>query len=237
VRDPSRVALDAEVVAGDLELPESLTPALRDGDAVFLLGGWSDMPGLVERFERAGVRRIVLLTSRCVIGGRADNVITRMWMDAEAAVRTVPHTILRPSGFQSNALRLDLTGDVVRAPWPDVPIAAIDPADIAAVAAVALTRGAGPELELSGPEALTPGRQVAILADVLERPLRYEPQPDAEARAEMLAAGTPEPVVDALFRFFSDGEYDDSRVVDTVRELTGREPGRFADWARRAFGP
>jgi uncharacterized protein YbjT (DUF2867 family) len=236
VRDPSKVALDAEVVAGDLELPESLTPALRRVDAVFLLGGWSDMPGLVDRFERAGVQKVVLLTSRCVIGGRPDNAVTRMWLDAEAAVRRVPHTILRPSSFQSNAHRLDLSHDVVRAPWPDVPIAAIDPADIAAVAAVALTRGAGPELELSGPEALTPGQQVAILGEVLGRPLRYEPQPDAEARAELLAGGTPAPIVDALFRFYSDGEFDDSRIVDTVRAITRREPGRFADWARRAFG-
>jgi uncharacterized protein YbjT (DUF2867 family) len=239
VRDASRVSLDAEVVAGDLELPESLTPALKDVDAVFLLGGWSDMPGLVARIERAGARRIVLLTSRCVIGGRPDNAVTRMWLDAEAAVKAsgVEHTILRPSGFQSNALRLDLSGDVVTAPWPDVPIAAIDPADIAAVAAVALTAGAPPELELSGPEALTPAEQVAILAVVLGRPLRYESQPDDAARAEMLAAGTPAPIVDALFRFFSDGEYDDSGVVGTVKEITGREPGRFAGWARRALGP
>ena len=236
VRDPSKVTLDAEVVAGDLELPESLTPALDGVDAVFLLGGWSDMPGLVRRIEQAGASRIVLLTSRCVIGGRPDNAVTRQWLDAEAAVQGIEHTILRPSGFQSNAHRLDLSTAVVRAPWPDVPIALIDPADIAAVAAVALTSGAGPELELSGPEALTPAQQVAILAEVLDRPLRYEPQPDAEARAEMLEAGTPEPIVDALFRFFSEGEYDDSRVVGTVETITGRPPGRFADWARRAFG-
>ena len=46
-------------------------------------------------------------------------------------------------------------GDVVRAPWPAVPIAAIDPADIAAVASVVLT-GPGHEgaaLTLSGPQA------------------------------------------------------------------------------------
>jgi uncharacterized protein YbjT (DUF2867 family) len=117
-----------------------------------------------------------------------------------------------------------------------VPIAAIDPADIAAVAAVALTDGAAPELELSGPEALRPADQVAILADVLGRELRYEPQSDDDARSELLAAGTPAPIVDALFRFFSEGEYDDSRVVDTVRALTGRAPGRFADWARAHAG-
>jgi uncharacterized protein YbjT (DUF2867 family) len=237
VREPARVSLPAEVVAGDLELPESLTPALDGVDAVFLLGGWSDMQGIVARIENAGARRVVLLTSRCVVGGKPDNAVTRMWLDAEAAVRAsgLEATILRPSGFQSNALRWRdqlCDGDVVRAPWPDAPIAAIDPADIAAVAAIALTSGAAPELELSGPEALLPARQVAILGETLGRPLHYEPLADAPARAEMLAAGTPAPIVDALFRFFSDGEYDDSPVVDTVRAVTGRPPSSFVDWAR-----
>ena len=59
-----------------------------------------------------------------------------------------------------------------------------------------------------------------------------EPLADDRAREEMLAAGTPAPIVDALFRFFSDGEYDDSSVVDTVRAVTGRPPGSFVDWAR-----
>jgi uncharacterized protein YbjT (DUF2867 family) len=229
VRDPSRVSLPAEVVAGDLERPDSLTPALDGVDAVFLLGGWSDMPGIVRRI---GARLIVLLTSRCVVGGKPDNAITRMWLDAEASVRDADVTILRPSGFQSNALRWReqlRAGDVIRAPWPDVPIAAIDPADIAAVAAVALVEGAARELELSGPEPLLPAQQVATLGDALGRPLRYEPLGDAEAREEM---DMPAPFVDAQFRFFSEGEYDDSRVVDTVQAITGRAPGTFAGWAR-----
>ena len=236
VRDPARAAFPdgVEAVAGDLERPASLASALAGARAVFLLGGWSDMPGIVGRIADAGAERIVLLTSRCVIGGRPDNAITAMWLDAEAAVRggTLPWTILRPSGFQSNALRWRpqlASGDVVRAPWPNVPIAAIDPADIAAVAAAALAGGHdGSALELSGPEPLTPADQVARLGAALRRPLRYEPLTDAEARAEMGDA----PAVDAQFRFFSDGEYDDARVVDTVRAVTRRLPGRFADWAR-----
>ncbi len=171
-----------------------------------------------------------------MIGGRPDNAITRMWLDSEAAVHAgdVAWTVLRPSGFQSNALRWRpqlADGDVVREPWPDVPIAVIDPADIAAVAAVALTGGghAGEALELSGPEPLTPGVQVAQLADALGRPLYFEPLDDAAARERMGDS----PQTDAQFRFFSDGEFDDARVVDTVRAVTGRAPGRFADWARR----
>jgi uncharacterized protein YbjT (DUF2867 family) len=161
-----------------------------------------------------------------------------MWLDAEAAVRAggLAWTLLRPSGYQSNALRWLpqlQQGDVVRAPWPDVAIAAIDPADIAAAAAVALTEPghAGDAYSLSGPEPLTPADQVATLAGVLERPLRYEPLSDEEARVAM-AADTPEPYIEAFFRFYSAGEFDDSPVLDTVERITGRRPRTFAKWAR-----
>jgi uncharacterized protein YbjT (DUF2867 family) len=239
VRDPARASLPAgvELVQGDLELPESLTPALDGARAVFLLGGWSDMPELLRRIRRASVERVVLLTSRCVVGGRADNAVTRMWLDSEAAVRDsgVAWTVLRPSGYTSNALRWLpqlRQGDVVRAPWPDVAIAAIDPADIGAVAAAVLTEPGheGRAHALSGPEPLTPGEQVEQLAAVLERPLRYEPVSDEQARAEM-AADTPAPYIDAFFRFYSEGEFDDSPVLDTVEQITGRPPRRFEQWA------
>ncbi len=235
----AKMPAGVEVVQGDLELPESLTPALRDADSVFLLGGWSDMPGLLRRVADAGLSHVVLLTSRCVIGGQPTNAITRMWLDSEAAVRGsgVPWTFLHPSGYQSNALRWLpqlREGDVVRAPWDDVAAATIDPADIAAVAAAVLAdpaAHAGRAHELSGPEALTPGAQVTTLAEVLGRPVRYEAVSDDDAKAEM-AGNTPQPFIDAFFRFYSEGEFDDSRVVPTVHELTGRAPRRFEEWVR-----
>jgi uncharacterized protein YbjT (DUF2867 family) len=240
VRDPERASLPAgvEVVRGDLELPESLTSCLAGARAVFLLGGWGDMTGLMRRIADAGVRHVVLLSSRSVIGGKADNPITHMWLESEGAVRDsgVEWTILRPSSFHANALRWLpqlREGDLVQAPWPQVAIASIDPADIAAVAATVLTEPGHErtELALSGPEALTPGQQVAILADVLERPLRYEPLSDEAARTRM-ATDTPMPFIEAFFRFYSDGEFDDSIVLDTVKRITGRPPRTFTDWAR-----
>jgi hypothetical protein len=65
----------------------------------------------------------------------------------------------------------------------------------------------------------------------LRRPLRYEPLSDDEARAEMAAANTPAQLIDAFFRFFSQGEFDDAVVVDTVRQITGRPPRAFEQWA------
>jgi uncharacterized protein YbjT (DUF2867 family) len=240
VRDPERASLPAgvEVVHGDLELPESLTSSLAGARAVFLLGGWGDMTGLMRRIADAGVQHVVLLSSRCVIGGKVDNPITHMWLESEAAVRDsgLEWTVLRPSSFHANALRWLpqlREGDLVQAPWPQVAIASIDPADIAAVATTVLTEPGHErtELALSGPEPLTPGQQVAILADVLERPLRYEPLSDEAARTRM-ATDTPTPFIEAFFRFYSDGEFDDSVVLDTVERITRRPPRTFTDWAR-----
>ncbi len=122
---------------------------------------------------------------------------------------------------------------MIRAPFPDVRVATIDPDDIGAVAAAALTSEAheGRAYRLSGPESLLPADRVAILDDVLGRELRFEGQSDEETRAEMSEA-MPAEYVDAFFRFFVDGDVDESGVLPTVEEVTGRPPRRFEAWAR-----
>jgi len=121
---------------------------------------------------------------------------------------------------------------VVRAPWGGVRIAAIDPYDIAAVAAEVLSTAghAGQRYRLTGPESLLPADQVRVLATILGRDLRFEGQPDADARAEMSRA-MPAEYVDAFFRFFTGGEYDNSRLYSTVQEITNRPPRTFEQWA------
>ncbi|MBV9940620.1 MAG: hypothetical protein JO262_00720 [Solirubrobacterales bacterium] len=98
---------------------------------------------------------------------------------------------------------------------------------------MALTSAAneGRAYRLSGPEPLSPADRVAILAQVLGRELRFESQTNEEARAEMSAA-MPAEYVDAFFRFFADGDLDESAVLPTVQEVTGRAPNSFEAWAR-----
>lgn len=62
------------------------------------------------------------------------------------------------------------------------------------------------------------------------RELRLEAQTDAGARAEMSATMPPE-YVEAFFRFYADGDLDESNVLATVRDLTGRRRRRFEQWA------
>jgi uncharacterized protein YbjT (DUF2867 family) len=122
-------------------------------------------------------------------------------------------------------------GDVVRAPWSSVRIAAIDPYDIAVVAAEVLSAEghAGQSYRLTGPVPLLPADQVRVLATVLGRALRFEGQSDAEAR-EVMSRTMPAAYVDAFFHFFTDGTYDDAQVHPTVQELTARPPRTFEQW-------
>jgi uncharacterized protein YbjT (DUF2867 family) len=226
-----------EQVVGDLNDAASLRAAADGVRAVFLLGGYDDMPGALAAFRDAGVEHVTLLSSRCVVGGQEGNAVTGMHLAAEAAVRDsgLGWTFVRASGFMSNALQWVpqlRTGDVVREPFAEVPVAAIDPHDIAAVAAVAMTEVGhdGQAYAVTGPEAIRPADRVRVLGEVLGRDLKLEPLSNEDARAE-LSRTMPEKYVDAFFRFFVDGEFDDSPVTSTVRELTGRNPRSFADWA------
>jgi uncharacterized protein YbjT (DUF2867 family) len=243
-RDPGSARLPAGVTAvqGDLNEPGSLDGAFDDVSAVFLLAGYPDSPGLLARMAAAGVRRVVLLSSGAVVGGNLDNYVVRFNVVSEAAVRDsdLSWTVLRPSGFMSNALRWRPQlndGDTVREPFADLPVAVIDPFDIGAVAARALTEQehAGRSYRLTGPAALLPAERLAVLGQVLGRDLRLVPQSDPEARSAMSAA-MPAPLVEAFFEFSRGGTYLDDQVTGTTEELLGRPPRTFGDWAHAHAG-
>jgi uncharacterized protein YbjT (DUF2867 family) len=178
----------------------------------------------------AGVERVVLLSSSSVPSGDVTNAVARYHIESEAAVREsgLAWTFLQPNTFMSGTLDWASqlrAGDVVRARFADVAVATIDPVDVAAG-----DGHAGRSYRLSGPESLRPADRVATLARVLGRDLRFEGQTNAEARAEMSRAMPPE-YVDAFMRFFADGTLDESEVLPTVREVTGRPPRSFEQWA------
>jgi uncharacterized protein YbjT (DUF2867 family) len=227
-----------EPVAGDLNRPDSLSAALSGASAMFLLPGYEELPGTLARARDAGVARVVLLSGQSAgQNPELTNAITRYMVQSERAVTGsgIPWTIIRPSAFMSNALRWLpqlRAGDVIREPFGHVRVAAIDPFDIGAVAALALTTTGheGRHYPVSGPESLLPAERVEILARVLGRPLRFEPLTNDEARAQM-SATTPAEYVDAFFRFYVDGTLDESQVLPTVEQLTGRPPRTFTQWA------
>lgn len=240
VRDPATATLPAgvEAVKGDLNRPETMADALDGARALFLLPGYDNQADLLDRAKKAGVQRVALLSSASAALQDLDNAVSRYMTLSEQAVREseLAWTFLRPRSFMSNALRWLpqlAVGDVVRVQFPDVRVGAIDPADIAAVAALALT-GAdldGRILELTGPQALLPADQIALLAAVLDRQLVAHGLTTEETKAE-LAATRPQHYVDAFLSFFADGTLDEETLYPTVREVTGRAPRTFEQWAR-----
>jgi uncharacterized protein YbjT (DUF2867 family) len=115
--------------------------------------------------------------------------------------------------------------------------APIDPADIAAVAAVALTGDGhqGRDYVLTGDETFTVAEQVAILsaATGLDLEAREPATPDEAVRARF-PNGAPQALADAILEGFALLRAGTAGFrTDTVRRLLGRAPRTFADWCAR----
>jgi uncharacterized protein YbjT (DUF2867 family) len=229
----------------DWHAPDTWDAALAGADGVFVVGpgsatDWSPLlDAFLARAAAAGVRHAVLLSARGVefLPGGA---VAR----AEAALQAGPlaWTILRPSHFAQNFTEaMFVPGDdgVVSAPVGDGAQPFVDVADVAAVAAAALTgrRHDGEVLELSGPEALRFDEAVAVLAGHAGRPLRFVAEDPADHAQRLRAAGTPEGYV--VWRMaMLDGirRGADAYVSDGVARALGRPATPFATWAAREAG-
>jgi uncharacterized protein YbjT (DUF2867 family) len=229
---------DIEYATGDLNDAATVRPALAGVRGLFLLPGYDGLPAVLSDARGAGVERVVLLSSSAAAGGDRSNAITAFMLASEEAVRDsgLEWTILRAYGFMSNTLRWlpELsTGDVVREPFPDVPVAMIDPRDIAAVAAAALREPghAGQTYVLSGPEPLRPADRLATLGEMLHRSLTLDRLAPDAAQA-MLAEQMPAPYVAAMTDYYAAGSLDESRPTGTSARLLNRPPRTFAQWAR-----
>jgi uncharacterized protein YbjT (DUF2867 family) len=236
VRRAGALPAGVTAVEGDLNRPDGLAEALAGAEGAFLLSGYDDA-GLIAALRQAGVRRVALLSGSSTPTGDLTNAIAAYQIRSEQALREsgLGWTFLRPNAFMSNTLQWApaiRAGEPVVAPFADVPIAANDPADVAAVAAVSLVSGEydGVAHRITGPEALLPRERAAILGDVLGREVPFRAQGNDEARAEMSAA-MPAEYVDAFFDFYVNGAIDETSVLPTVETVTGRPPRTFREWA------
>ncbi|MEU9415815.1 NAD(P)H-binding protein [Streptomyces sp. NPDC048272] len=243
-RHTAAVPNGARHVVADLAEPAGLKPALAGAEALFLLlsgdlhatgAGPADIIG---EAVAAGVRRVVLLSTLGVVTRPAGR--TRIAMRAlEDTLREsgLEWTILRPGGFASNALWWAdsvRTQRVVAAPFGDVGVPIIDPADIAAVAAACLLedRHTGGVYELTGPEVITPRRQAEAIAAALRSPVRFHELTRDEAKTAMTRS-MPAELADDTLDILGSPSPAELRVSPDVRQVLGRAPRPFADWAAR----
>ncbi|MFJ4094249.1 NAD(P)H-binding protein [Kitasatospora sp. NPDC089913] len=237
----------ATAVRFDWYDPTTFDAALGDHDRLYLVppvGEPEPLPVMLPFLRlavAAGVRRAVLLSSSAVPeGGPAVGAV-----HAELPGLFEEWAVLRPSWFLQNFTgahphaRSIREEGVVRTATGSGRVGFVDAADIAAVAAHALTADRAPDtdLVLTGPEALGYDDIARIAAEFLGRPVVHRRLGRAELAAE-LTRGMPARFAAMLADL--DGAIAagaEDRTTDTVLRLTGRPPHGFREVAARELRP
>ncbi|MFJ4650791.1 NAD(P)H-binding protein [Nocardia sp. NPDC088792] len=238
---PADLTLPAGVEVAELRLdaPETFGPALDGARQVFLYAEPAGIDTFVTAARAAGVDHIVLLSSSAVDSPTAaDNPIGARHLAVENALAAsgILTTVLRPGGFDSNSLswaRAIAGKQPVELPYPEAALAMIHPGDIADIAVAALT---GPELRgrtvsLTGPEAVSFERQIALLGEALGRDIpvvRVSP----EQAARQMSVTMPAFIVDTLLTTWATLADTPQPVADTTETLLGVPARSYAQWAR-----
>ncbi|WP_437811119.1 NAD(P)H-binding protein [Sorangium sp. So ce1078] len=236
---PARLPEAAAVVQGDLAEPRRLAPALDGVEAVYLMAMGGAPADFVDMARRAGVRRIVLLSTGDVLDDveRQPDAVAELHGAFERAIERsgLEWTFLRPNEFAGNSLHWAAqikVGDAVRAPYGGACTAPIHERDIAAVAVRALVDAGhdGAKYLLTGPQAITHAEQVSLIGQAIGRTLRFEEISPEEARQAMTRYA-PAAIVDAVLGQLAAAVVRPAEVTRVVEDVTGRPARSFFEWA------
>ena len=249
-RDPARaqLAARADIVAGDLTDPGTLSSAFRGVDRMFLLAIPETAREVVAQARRAGVRRIVVLSAGAVTFG----MDTTFHLPVERAVEEsgLEWTHVRPGEFAFN--KVALWGPSIRAerrvryPYPDRPqTCPIHELDVAAVATRALLddEHVGKAYTFTGPGRITLRDQVQAIASAVGETITFEEVTIEEAlRIAREYGGRTQETAEVMLGFtalYSRPENAsspttstaDSRALPTITEILGEPARTFQQWA------
>jgi uncharacterized protein YbjT (DUF2867 family) len=233
-----------EAVVCDYARPDTLRAAFRECDRLFLLGPNSlDQTQLelngVEVAKLVGVRQLV---KQSVMGADQDDYsLAHVHRPVEKAIEAsgVGWTFLRPNSFMQNVVTfmaptIKAEGAFYSASG-QAKISHVDVRDIAAVAVKVLTEPnhIGKAYTLSGPEALSYDDMAEELSRAVGRTIRHVSLSPSDLKGAMLAEGMPEGLAERMLdleRYFREDRA--GFVAGDIHEVTGREPRRFAEYAR-----
>ncbi|WP_253886471.1 NAD(P)H-binding protein [Actinokineospora diospyrosa] len=234
-RDPAKAGLpaDVELFQGNLADTASLAAAFAGVTAAHLISFGDDYaplsnaPAIVDLALRAGVRKVTVL--------KGD--LEKTELDNAVAASGLEHTYLAPVEFMSNTLewadQIRASGEV-RDAFPTMPSALVHDADIASVAATALTSDghSGKEYWLTGPEALTAPARVAVLAEVLGRDIRFVELTRDEIVAQWRDEGYGPDDIEFFLTMRTTPPPAGYTPLPTIEEVTGTPARTFARWAQ-----
>jgi uncharacterized protein YbjT (DUF2867 family) len=247
VRNESKAAAIADLAApvtGDLAVPATLAPAFEGAERVFVLSPPApemEMLGrnALEAAIAAGAKRIVYLANygASEFDG-AWHFRAHAANERRLASLGLDWTVLRSARFMTNTpfvWRPVLQRNLLLETGGEGAMTVIDPADIAAVALLALTADGheGKTYSLTSEESFTARELAATLSRALGRELTLF-SGDAEAlRPALVEHGLPEAAAQAMAAYFSLVAAGFFRVTDTAGQVLGRKPRSYAQWLGR----
>ena len=239
-----RLGDQAELVAGDLDRPQTLGGALDGAERMFLLTVPGDRQleqerAVIEAAVHAGLRRIVRLF-RLGADERSPLRVARLHWRAEQQLKGsgLAWTILRPPMFMQNLLFMVRDG-MIRSAIGDGKIAMVDARDVAAAAVAALTgdEHLGATCTVTGPEAVGLEDAASVLSLELGTRIGFARLTPGNVRDGFLAMGVDSWLADdaaTLDELLAAGH--DEMVSDDLRKLTGRPPRTLAAFVRDFAG-
>jgi uncharacterized protein YbjT (DUF2867 family) len=242
VRDEGKVAYlnnSVERAIGDLDEPETLTTAMRGIDRLYLVTpDTQQVINLLEASKRTGVKHVVKQSTI-----EADRSLGpgKWHREQEELIKAsgLAWTFIRPTMMTVNTIEwwgaTIKSQNAVYFPGGNGKVPAVDPLDVAAVASTVLTCPSheGQIYEVTGPEVLTIGEMVQVLAKVLGKPLRYVNIPAFLAAIWLRRFGMSRELVKGLMETLGAlrrNEY--AYVTDVVERVGGVKPRTFEAWCR-----
>ncbi len=237
---PTRIASRSSTPAFDWNDRSTWDAVLRGVSAAYIsyapdlaIPGAADaIRAFVDQAVEAGVERLVLLS------GRGEEEAQRCERIVQGA--GVEWTVVRASWFDQNfsegEFRAMVVDGAITLPAGDVAEPFVDADDIADVAAAALTEDGhdGEIYEVTGPRLLTFAEVAKEISHASGREVRFVRVAKEDFAAALARSGAPREIewlLGYLFDTVLDGR--NACLADGVQRALGREPGDFADYARR----
>jgi NAD(P)H dehydrogenase (quinone) len=249
VRSPEKAAsLRVRTVHLDFDRVETLRPAMKDIDTIFMMTGYTvemfrQSKAFVNAAKDSGVKHIVHLGACGTDDTQVEHWGWQQFVERYIEWAGFSYTHLRPDIFMQNLLGYGgsrpVDKGVIRHYVGDARISWIDTDDVAAVAAACLTdtqKHAGQVYRLAS-DVKTYYEVAAEISGVIGKPFVYEPRPAREFLDKALAAGADHAYMHSAYEnyaLYSEGnEPEPGAPFSIMNSILGRPGTTWAQFAEK----
>jgi len=226
----------------DVEKPGLGLESLINADCAFLMSPpfYADQYAVlnpwIEEAKKVNLGKVVLMSSMGVDMAPPEMPFRKLELSLKES--GIDYNIIRPNWFMENFHTFWIKGILenkqIFFPGGQAKTSFVDIHDVAEVAFVLLQSGnySKKEFTLTGRESLTHIEVANILSEATGVQIGYSDIASKDFNTGLIGAGIPEDYANLLTMLANNlAEGNNARITSTVKELTGRDPVRFASYA------